>query len=139
MSVRRRRNNFSIRNLVNFWNHITRVSSTPLYKYLAYLPSYLRGGNGNCRLPGVVLLAVNSRCNLHCKMCDVGRENAKDTTFYKTSVPEGAPQLSLEKLKDIIDQLAEFRPFLAVNSLEPFLYKDLLSRVYTVYDWGIII
>ncbi|HDY86480.1 MAG TPA: radical SAM protein [bacterium] len=125
------------RAVVNFWNHVTRISTTPFYKYFVYVPAYLRGGKGKCPPPSVVLLSINSVCNMRCMMCDVGRKIDKETTFYKNSIPEGAPQISLEKMKDIIDQLAPFRPFLAINSLEPFLYNDLFKAVEYAVENGL--
>ena len=75
--------------------------------------------------PNTVFIAVNSICNLRCKMCDVGQKNI-NSQFYKNMSSSGK-ELSIERLKLLIDEIKSFRPIIAVTSTEPLLYKDIMN------------
>ena len=90
-------------------------------------------------LPSTIYLAVNTRCGFHCKMCDVGMEQY-DTQFYKImSLTKQQPRenLSLERLKTLIQEVKDFRPMIAATSTEPLLYKDIIPLCDYVVSNGL--
>jgi len=97
-----------------------------LYLYLkrafSLLPYYL--GQGYSFYPTTIFISINSQCNLKCKMCDVGQRQM-GTQFYKNLKTD--TELSLERLKSLIDEVKNFHPLIAVISTEPLLYKDLVE------------
>lgn len=95
------------------------------YKEVKDNVSSYTGKAGN---PSTIFLSVNSVCNSRCKMCDVGQQ-VKSSQFYKNLSIDGKtfPELSLERLKKLIDEVAHFKPLIAVISTEPLLYKDLFK------------
>ena len=75
--------------------------------------------------PSVIFLVINSRCNLHCKMCDVG-QNESNSQFYKI-MKRDKTELELPRLKELISEVKKFKPLIAITSTEPLLYKNLLQ------------
>lgn len=75
--------------------------------------------------PDTIFISINSTCNLKCKMCDVGQENA-DSQFYKHLKGEKKTEIPIERLKKLIDEVKFFKPLIAVISTEPLIYKDIV-------------
>lgn len=90
---------------------------------LNYFPYLL--GSAHSFNPNTIFIAINSVCNLRCKMCDVGQKNIS-SQFYKNMSSSGE-ELSLEKLKELIDEVKSFKPIIAVTSTEPLLYKNIFE------------
>lgn len=87
------------------------------------IPYYFN--TGNSYNPNTIFIAINSACNLRCKMCDVGQKNIS-SQFYKNMSSSGE-ELSLGRLKELIDEVKSFKPIIAVTSTEPLLYKDIMN------------
>ena len=86
---------------------------------------YLTSPGGHARPPITIYWNVNSVCNLHCKMCDVGTFN-EESNFYKNlRIDRKLHEISLEKFKSVVDEVAEYRPTIAINGTEPLMYKPL--------------
>lgn len=86
---------------------------------------YLTSPGGHARPPITIYWNVNSVCNLHCKMCDVGTFN-EESNFYKNlRIDRKLHEISLEKFKSVVDEVAEYRPTIAINGTEPMMYKPL--------------
>ncbi len=77
--------------------------------------------------PKMVYIIVNSRCNLFCKMCDVG-QNQTDTQFTLNMLSANM-DMPLEVFKRIVDELAPVRPVIAIISTEPLLWKHLPAAI----------
>jgi len=78
--------------------------------------------------PDTIFLSINSTCNLKCRMCDVGQENV-NSQFYQHLKGPRHQELSLVRLKELVDEVKAFKPLLAVISTEPLLYRDLVPLV----------
>lgn len=82
------------------------------------------------KLPSYIYIVVNNKCNLKCKMCDVGQK--VDSQFYRNMVKDY--ELTLDEWKKFIDDLVDMypldiRPCIAITSTEPLLYKDLFGLI----------
>ena len=73
-------------------------------------------GRGYSFPPSTIFLSVNSQCNLTCKMCDVGQKQT-GTQFYRNL--KTGTELSLTRLKSLVDEVKSFSPLIAVTSTEP--------------------
>lgn len=93
---------------------------------------------GKADWPSTIFLSLNSVCNSRCKMCDVGQQ-VKSSQFYRNLSIDGKtfPELSLKRLKKMVDEVAFFKPLIAVISTEPLLYKDLFKFASYVRKKGL--
>lgn len=92
---------------------------------------------GIAPMPKVIFLSLNSVCNSRCKMCDVGQQ-VKGSQFYKNLRIDGKlNELSLERLKKLVDETKDFKPSMNVISTEPLLYKDLFKFAKYTRDNGL--
>lgn len=85
--------------------------------------------------PSHIYIIINKVCNLRCRMCDIGQQN-RESQFYQVMAREGR-ELDLGILKKLVDEVAGFRPTLAVTSTEPLLYKDLIPFVLYAKEAGL--
>lgn len=86
--------------------------------------------------PGVIYLAVNSKCNMKCRMCDVG-SGVSDTHFYKNMIT--GEELQFDVIKKLIDDIRfsfSHKPMIAITSVEPLLYKSLWKVIKYTKDKG---
>jgi len=97
------------------------------------LPMYAGSGAGSF-WPVTVYLSVNSSCNLRCRMCDVGLR-AEESQFYRHL--KTGDELSLDRLKSLIDEVASFKPIIAVISTEPLLYGGIIELASYVSSRGL--
>jgi MoaA/NifB/PqqE/SkfB family radical SAM enzyme len=74
--------------------------------------------------PLAFYINLNSRCNLRCKMCDVGQRQV-ETYIYKNMASK--KELALHEWKTIINKIAFLRPHIDISAVEPFLYKDIVG------------
>lgn len=81
-------------------------------------------GKGYSFYPATIFISVNSQCNLTCRMCDVGQKQT-GTQFYRNL--KTGTELTLDRLKSLVDEVKSFSPLIAIISTEPLLYKDLLG------------
>jgi hypothetical protein len=58
------------------------VDRTPITRLAWQGLPYLTDSTGGARAPLTVYWSINSVCNLHCRMCDVGTANS-DANFWK--------------------------------------------------------
>jgi len=90
---------------------------------------YLTSPKGRAQPPITIYWNVNSVCNLHCKMCDVGTFN-EDTNFYKNlRIDRKLHEITLEKFCSIVDEVQGFSPVMAINGTEPLMYKPLGAAI----------
>ncbi len=77
--------------------------------------------------PSIIYLIVNSRCNLFCKMCDVGQAE-KDSQFGQNML-SAEQDMDFDVYKKLIDDVATFKPTIAMTSTEPLLWKKIVDAV----------
>jgi len=86
---------------------------------------YVTSLRGKARPPLTIYWNVNSVCNLHCKMCDVGTFN-EDSNFYKNlRIDRKLHEIQPERFESVVNEVARFRPTIAINGTEPLMYKPL--------------
>ena len=84
---------------------------------------YFLPGGRRAFPPSVVYLAVNSRCNLRCRTCDVG-QGVEDSSFHaKLSGP--ARDMDPGQVARLLDGIVPARPRLSITSTEPLLHPAL--------------
>lgn len=81
--------------------------------------------SGYARPPLTVYWSVNSVCNLHCKMCDVGNANPESNFFANLRIDGRPTEIRIERFKSVIDEVARYRPMISITSTEPLIYKPL--------------
>ncbi len=118
-------------------NMLNRIQKIKICKYFTgfwrQTPYFLR--RSSAFLPQVIYIVINSNCNLHCKMCDVGQQQ-KDTQFYRNMV-SSRQEIPLKQLKKFVDEVKHFKPIIAITSTEPLLYRDLMEFAGYVVENGL--
>jgi MoaA/NifB/PqqE/SkfB family radical SAM enzyme len=88
---------------------------------------YLFCTNGFSLPPLSLFFIINSRCNMKCQMCDVGRRY-EGSMFYKNLIgagAEGRGDFPIERFETLMDEVKSFHPFISITSTEPLLYEPL--------------
>lgn len=98
-----------------------------LKKRYPQLPMKLEGGKYSY-FPDTIYISINSACNLKCQMCDVGQDNRK-SQFYMNLRGDRKSQLDIKRLKELVDEVKDFKPLMAVISTEPLLYPNLAEFI----------
>lgn len=83
----------------------------------------------NARPPLTIYWNVNSVCNLHCKMCDVGTFNEESNFFQILRIDRKLHEITLDRFKSVVDEVAHFRPMMSIIATEPLMYKPLGKAV----------
>ena len=86
--------------------------------YLRYL-----AGSGRSSYPESVTLFLTHRCDLRCRMC--GQKHRAD-----------APELSLDNLKAIVDDISSFRPNITLFGGEPMLHEGCMGLIKYIKGKG---
>ena len=84
---------------------------------------------GRSRPPLTVYWSVNSVCNLHCKMCDVGTATSDSNFFANLRIDGKLHEIAIERYRSVIDEVAGHRPAVSITSTEPLMYKPLGEAV----------
>src|SRR5262245_6807658 len=79
--------------------------------------------------PLTIYWSINSICNLRCKMCDVGMMNEEGIFFKNLRIDRKLHEIDLDVFNRVIDEVKGDRPFIAINSTEPLMYKPLPEAV----------
>ena len=87
--------------------------------------------------PKAVCLILSERCNLRCRMCDIGYKNAHSgqaDSLLVQSITSGPDEMTPEDWLRLIDDLARFkpRPLVLLTGTEPFLYphiRDIIQHI----------
>jgi len=102
-----------------------------------YLPYYF--GKGKAFNPLSVTLLVSYRCNLRCKMCFYYNEVEKDKTC-KLIEDRMSEELTLNQIKDLIDQCAEMKvKIFTIHGGEPLLYPNIFEISKYARDKGMMV
>src|SRR4030066_1248793 len=78
--------------------------------------------NGYSAYPETISLFITYRCNLRCKMC--GQWGLKGSSHAYPS-EELKKQLSINDIKKLLNDVAEFRPAITLFGGEPLIYREL--------------
>ncbi len=98
---------------------------------------FLYSPGGYARTPLTVYWSVNSVCNLHCKMCDVGTPNP-DSNFYRNLRLAGQrTDIEISRFKAVVDEVAASKPMISITSTEPLLYKPLGEAIAHCFERGL--
>jgi MoaA/NifB/PqqE/SkfB family radical SAM enzyme len=98
------------------------------------LISYYFLPSGKSFYPTTIYLAVNSVCNLKCKMCDIGQQN-KNSQFYKNLMKRG--NLPIKIIKKLINEVKSFNPLIAITSTEPLLHPQIIKIISIIKKNGL--
>ncbi|MFC1822686.1 radical SAM protein [Thermodesulfobacteriota bacterium] len=86
--------------------------------------------------PIAIFLAVNNKCNLFCKMCDIGQRKT-DTSFYK-NMKTDEETLSIDDWRRFIDDVTPWRPSIDIVGVEPLMYRDLGKLLEYIRSKGLV-
>jgi MoaA/NifB/PqqE/SkfB family radical SAM enzyme len=62
-------------------------------------------------------------------MCDVGMFNEEGMFFKNLRINRKLQEIDIDVFKRVIDEVASDRPFIAINSTEPLMYKELPTAI----------
>ncbi|MFH1090828.1 MAG: radical SAM protein, partial [Pseudomonadota bacterium] len=91
------------------------------------LPYYFNP-RGFARPPLTLFIGINGRCNLRCRMCDVGQQNT-ESMFYQNLVGPDKADFPLERFKTLMDEVQAYRPYVGLTTTEPLLYPYIFDAV----------
>lgn len=111
-------------------------SHTSLFKIGRNLLPYYLSRSGFSFPPLTIYVAVDSICNMRCKMCDVGQKN-RESLFYQNLKIDGKSEISLERFKKLVDEVSSFKPTISINAAEPLLYPHIREITKYIVDKGL--
>lgn len=119
-----------LKKALDVWKHPGFSGSSSTLPKLAWqgLP-YLLTRSGHARSPLTIYWNVNSVCNLHCKMCDVGTFTEASNFFQILRIDRKLHEISLERFKSVVDEVSSFRPIMSIIATEPLMYKPLAEAI----------
>lgn len=112
------------------------VDRTPITRLAWQGLPYLTDRTGGARAPLTVYWSINSVCNLHCRMCDVGTANAEANFWKILRIDKKLHEIPIELFRKVTDELAPTRPSIAINATEPLMYKPLAEAIGYVRSKG---
>ncbi|MGE5343222.1 MAG: radical SAM/SPASM domain-containing protein [Candidatus Omnitrophota bacterium] len=95
---------------------------------------YYSRPDGKAACPHTICISVNNRCNMKCRMCDIGKANRErhdigkepDGYLAKRYVKENRYiEFPIERLEALVDEVADFQPTIKANFVEPLTYGSL--------------
>ncbi len=92
-----------------------------------------RLGRGRALAPYAVSFWLTRRCNLNCEMCWVEHSRRLEGDAYLRARDE----LTLGELKNVVDDIARWRPRVGITGGEPFLRRDALDFIAYVKSRGL--
>lgn len=104
------------------------IDSNPIKLIRNAIPYYL-SPKINAFPPLTIYWSINNVCNLRCKMCDVGMSNDQGTFYKHLRIDNKLHEIDIKVFKAVIDEVAQDKPFIAIISTEPLLYKHLTEAI----------
>jgi len=97
-------------------------------KYIIAKLSYIFCGflKGRAQFPMSIAIQINSKCNLNCRMCDVGLKNSQ-SMYYQNSIV--ASELTIEQWKRFVSKVAAYKPNIFIPATEPLLHKQIIEFI----------
>ncbi|MCX5901451.1 MAG: radical SAM protein, partial [Proteobacteria bacterium] len=92
--------------------------------------------------PQSVCLILSERCNLRCRMCDIGYKNAhagQPVSQLVQSITAGPEEMTLADWLRLIDDLARFtpKPLVLLTGTEPLLYPHIREVIEHISESGL--
>jgi Fe-coproporphyrin III synthase len=92
--------------------------------------------------PQSVCLILSEKCNLRCRMCDIGYKNAHSGeagSQLVQSITSGPDKMALQDWFRVIDDLARFtpKPLVLLTGTEPFLYSHIREVIEHIAAAGL--
>lgn len=118
------------RRLNNSRKHSGAGEAIPVWRLAKQALPYYVDPDGRAFAPLTVFFSINGRCNLHCRMCDIGQQKP-DSMFYKNLKGESAQDFPFERFKSLVDEFAQFnfKPYIGITTTEPLLYPKMWDAV----------
>lgn len=88
--------------------------------------------------PRMVKLYVNTECNAHCVMCDIGLNN-RDSVFYQQVKQAQGSLFSVGDCSTLMEEVKSYKPQINIHGLEPLLHPDILGLISVVKRQGLYI
>lgn len=87
--------------------------------------------------PQSICLILTEKCNLKCKMCDIGQKNRQlhnVTSLLVKNIQNDSVPLTHDDWLQLIDNIALFprKPLVLLTGTEPLLYPDILSIIHSI-------
>ena len=105
---------------------------------------YYQEGDGQAAPPHTICLSVNNNCFMRCKMCDIGSANAgrletlHEGYFSNRYIKEKKYiEFPIERIKELVDEMAPYKPIIKSNFVEPLLYKKLREAAEYIKEKGL--
>ncbi len=93
--------------------------------------------------PKSVCLILTDKCNLQCRMCDIGRMNSQRTAPIRSpvvkSIRSGEEDMSSDDWLRVVADLSRFKPkpLILLTGTEPFLYPDIIPLTSAIAAAGL--
>ncbi len=84
--------------------------------------------------PNFVTAILTYRCNLRCRMCFLYEQGSERDLLAPFVFPN---ELSLDQWKEIVDQVAFFKPHIQLVGGEPFLYRGAVDLIRYIKKKGL--
>lgn len=81
--------------------------------------------NGKSKVLSLIYFRITPLCNLHCVMC--GQRGDKGVLKGKYALEESKKIVSLQRYKELVDEIAPQRPVFYMWGGEPFMYPDFMD------------
>ena len=88
--------------------------------------------------PQVVKLYVNTECNAHCIMCDIGLKN-RDSVFYQQVKQDKGALFSVDDCSTLMEEVRSYKPQINIHGLEPLLHPNILGLISVIKRQGLYI
>jgi len=80
--------------------------------------------------PHNIALIVTHRCNLNCLMCWLHKKTPSNHKKHE-------PELSLNEICNLIDDVKRFKPVIEISGGEPFIREDILDIIKHIKESGL--
>jgi len=123
----------------NFRRFFEKTLKQPGYAFLIGLKRlkayyFYQFGNGKSGIPESLTFFLTRKCNLRCKMCGQWGEGGITKSQDKGKITE---ELSLERFREIIDELGKFKPSITLFGGEPLLFSRVVELIKYIKDKGL--
>jgi radical SAM protein with 4Fe4S-binding SPASM domain len=89
--------------------------------------------NGYSAYPETISLFLTYRCNLRCKMCGQWGQKGSSHAYPPEELRK---QLSIDDIRKLLDDVAEFRPVITLFGGEPLIYEELPEVIRMIKERG---
>lgn len=117
-----------MRRLKTAKNHSGASEQIPAHRLIRQGIPYYLNRTGYSFNPLTLFIVINGKCNLRCRMCDVGQHN-ENSMFYKNLKGDTGGDFPIERFKTLMDEVQHFKPFIGLTTTEPFLYPHIFDAV----------